>query len=198
MKYKDKTVTWDTRLLAAWLGGARRQACWLLARYKLLLLAVTFSLLVWSLVRAPAELDPPPPRPSAEPRRVKEIPDFDYKYDKDADTRHSEPEALEYSDQGAGPEHNVKQAVHNYIQSHKEKIKAVNADIKDALLISSNLEDELPKQDLQRDSVRLKQKPSPSRPQRNRLNGVDIHLDTSGTETVDVEHVCWPHDTTSI
>ena len=60
----------------------------------------------------------------------------------------------------------------------------MNADIKDALLISSNLEDELPKQDLQRDSVRLKQKPSPSRPQRNRLNGVDIHLDTSGTGVV--------------
>ena len=126
--------------------------------------------------------------PEKEPLKAKaktrEYPDFDYKYDKDADTRNSEPEAVEYSDQGAGAEHNVKQAVHNYIQSHKEKIKAVNADIKDALLISSNLEDELPKQDLQRDSVRLKQKPSPSRPQRNRLNGVDIHLDTSGTGVV--------------
>ena len=108
---------------------------------------------------------------------MKEIDDFDYKYD--AVDKNNE---VEYSDNGAG-ERNVKQSVHNYIQSHKEKIKSVNADIKDSLLISNNLEDETPRRDLQRDSVRTKQKPT--RSHKNHLNGVVIQVDDSGKNRIE-------------
>ena len=84
---------------------------------------------------------------------------------------------------------NVKESVHNYIQSHKEKIKSVNADIKDSLLISNNLEDELPRHDLQRDSVRTKQKPT--RSHKNHLNGVVIQVDNSGKKWKGWHHILY-------
>ena len=109
----------------------------------------------------------------SEPRKVKEIPDFDYKYD-------NNDKNVEYSDQGSRGDLNAKHSVHNYIQSHKDQIKAVNANIKDNLLISNNLEDEVPAKDLSKssDSVRIKEKPTRSR--KNSLNGVDIQIDDSG------------------
>ena len=178
MKYKDKSwagldVKIYMELAMGMIGMARRQLCWILGRYKLILLGCAFSLVIWSLIRSPTgENDNFNSEGQEKPRRVKEIDDFDYKYD--AVDKNNE---VEYSDNGAG-ERNVKQSVHNYIQSHKEKIKSVNADIKDSLLISNNLEEISPRHDLQRDSVRIKQKPT--RSHKNHLNGVVIQVDDSG------------------
>ena len=110
---------------------------------------------------------------------------MDYKYD--AVDKNNK---VKYSDNGVG-ERNVKQSVHNYIQSHKEKIKSVNADIKDSLLISNNLEDVAPRHDLQKDSVRIKQKPT--RSHKNHLNGVVIQVDDSGKK-----RKCYHHNSQSI
>merc|ERR1719232_1602165 len=129
--------------------------------------------MIWTLVRGPSDVeDGINPQPlKSEPRKVKDIPDFDYKYDNDKN--------VEYSDQGSRGDLNVKHSVHNYIQSHQDQIKAVNANIKDNLLISNNLEDEVPSEDLSKsiDSVRLKEKPT--RSHRNSLNGVNIQIDDS-------------------
>ena len=180
MKYKDKSWTGlDVKiymeLALGMVGMGRRQLCWILGRYKLILIGCDFSLVIWSLIKSPGENEnftSEPSGPGKQPRKVKVIDDFDYKYD--AVDKNNE---VEYSDNGAG-ERNVKQSVHNYIQSHKEKIKSVNADIKDSLLISNNLEDEAPRRDLQRESVRIKQKPT--RSHKNHLNGVVIQVDDSG------------------
>merc|ERR1719232_156059 len=129
--------------------------------------------MVWTLVRGPSDVeDAINAQPlKSEPRKVKDIPDFDYKYDNDKN--------VEYSDQGSRGDLNVKHSVHNYIQSHQDQIKAVNANIKDNLLISNNLEDEVPSEDLSKsiNSVRLKEKPT--RSHRNSLNGVNIQIDDS-------------------
>ena len=103
---------------------------------------------------------------------MKEIPDFDYKYDDDKKVN----DVLE----GGGDEdtRNVKESVHNYILSQREKIKSVNDDIKQALLLSNHVEEEAPKEDLQRSSGRLKAKPT--RRNKNRLNGVDIDVSDTG------------------
>lgn len=180
MKYKDKSwagldVKIYMEMAMGMVGMGRRQLCWILGRYKLILLGCAFSLVIWSLIRSPAGDNDnfnSEGHGHEKPRKVKEIDDFDYKYD--AVDKNNE---VEYSDNGAG-ERNVKQSVHNYIQSHKEKIKSVNADIKDSLLISNNLEDVAPRHDLQRDSVRIKQKPT--RSHKNHLNGVVIQVDDSG------------------
>lgn len=184
MKYKDKSwagldVKIYMELALGMVGMGRRQLCWLLGRYKLILLGCAFSLVIWSLIRSPGENENfnSDAGQEKQPRKVKEIDDFDYKYD--AVDKNNE---VEYSDNGAG-ERNVKQSVHNYIQSHKEKIKSANADIKDSLLLSNNLEDEAPRRDLKRDSVRIKQKPT--RSHKNHLNGVVIQVDDSGKNKIE-------------
>ena len=66
-------------------------------------------------------------------KKVKDIPDFDYKYEADKN--------LEYSDNGAdGGDRKIKETVNNYIQSHQNKLKSDKDSIKESLLISSNLE----------------------------------------------------------
>ena len=183
MKYKDKS--WSALDLKVYsemlLGLGRRQICWMLGRYKLILIGFVFSLLLWTLVGQHSDhqnmvTESSLVRKSDHPvKKVKEIPDFDYKYDAAAADKN-----VEYSDNGA--------AAHiNYIQS--QKIREENDNIKDSLLLSNNLEDEVPKFDLQRDSSRIKDsKKSSSKKQfqvvdrrsQNSLNGVDIHMDDSG------------------
>ena len=184
MKYKDKSgLKISMELAMGLLGMWRRQLCWITSRYKIILLGFAFSLVIWSLIKSENSENSHFERSQEKPRKVKEIEDFDYKYD--AVDKNNE---VEYSDNGAG-ERNVKQSVHNYIQSHKEKIKSVNADIKDSLLISNNLEDELPRHDLQRDSVRTKQKPT--RSHKNHLNGVVIQVDNSGKKWKGWHHILY-------
>ena len=168
MKYKDDDPNplLDIKILsnlvmAKW----RRQLCWLVGRYKFLFLLLAFSLCIWGLVRGPADI-------AESKAEVKEIPDFDYKYDDDKKVN----DAMEEG--GAGDKRNVKESVHNYILSQREKIKSVNDDIKEALLLSNHLQEELPKEDLQRSSGRLKVQPT--RPNRNSLNGVEIDLNDAG------------------
>ena len=180
MKYKDKSwagldVKIYMELAMGMVGMGRRQLCWILGRYKLILIGFAFSLMIWSLIRSPTGENDNFNSNQEKPRKVKEIVDFDYKYD-------AVDKNIEYSDNGA-EERNVKQSVHNYIQSHKEKIKLDNADIKDSLLISNNLEDEVPRHNLQRDAVRIKQKPT--RSHKNHLNGVVIQVDDSGKNKIE-------------
>ena len=179
MQFKDKSLAgWDLKVYSEIMMGMlamwRRQLGWIFGRYKLVLIGFAFTLMIWTLVRGPSDVeDGLNPQPlKSEPRKVKDIPDFDYKYDNDKN--------VEYSDQGSRGDLNVKHSVHNYIQSHQDQIKAVNANIKDNLLISNNLEDEVPSEDLSKsiDSVRLKEKPT--RSQKNSLNGVNIQIDDSG------------------
>ena len=102
---------------------------------------------------------------------MKEIPDFDYKYDDDR----KGSDVVE--------ERNVKESVHNYILSQREKIKSVNDDIKEALLLSNHLEEEQPQEDLQRSSGRLKVKPT--RRNKNSLNGVEIDVSDTGETKIE-------------
>ena len=104
-------------------------------------------------------------------KRVKEIPDFDYKYDDDK--KHVDISDIEDNK----IDRNVKESVHNYIQTHKEKIKSVNEDLKDALLLSNDLDAELPVHDLKNEIVRPAK---PTRRKQNSLNGVDIANEETG------------------
>ena len=168
MKFKDDDPNplLDIKVLsnlvmAKW----RRQLCWVIGRYKFIFLLVAFSLCIWGLVRGPSDI-------TESKAEVKEIPDFDYKYDDDRKVKGGPEE------DGDGERRNVKESVHNYILSQREKIKSVNADIKEALLLSNHLEEELPKKDLQRSSSRLKAQPT--RRNRNSLNGVEIDVSDAG------------------
>ena len=106
-----------------------------------------------------------------EEKRVKEIPDFDYKYDDDK--KHNQISDIEDNK----IDRNVKESVHNYMQNHKEKIKTVNDNIKDNLLLSNNLQDEVPVRDFKNEIVRP---PKPTRRKQNSLNGVDIPNEETG------------------
>ena len=104
-------------------------------------------------------------------KRVKEIPDFDYKYDdvkKDHQISDIEDNKID---------RNVKESVHNYIQTHKEKIKSVNDNLKDALLLSNDLDAELPVHDFKNEIVRPAK---PTRRKQNSLNGIDIANEETG------------------
>ena len=107
-----------------------------------------------------------------EERKVKEIPDFDYKYDNE-EKKHNQ--ISEVDDNNI--DRNVKESVHNYIKSHRDKIKAVNDDLKDALLLSNNLEAELPDRDFKKEIFRPAK---PTRRRQNSLNGIDIANEDSG------------------
>ena len=185
MKYKDKSLSGvDVRVYTELVMGmasvGKRQISWILGRYKFLFLAFAFSLCLWTLVRGPQQDNNIVNSPAAfksEPKKVKEIDDFDYKYE-------TADKNTEYSDNGsnAAAAHNIKQSVQNYIQSHKDKIKSVNNnDIKEALILSNDPE-ELPSQDFQRDPVRPKNKPT--RANRNSLNGVQININDNGKTSV--------------
>ena len=174
MKYKDDDPNplqsikiFGNIVMLKW----KRQLGWLLGRYKFIFLLVAFSLCIWGLVRSPSDSsESKPANQFRQEKKVKEIPDFDYKYDDDR----KGSDAVE----DGGEKRNVKESVHNYILSQREKIKSVNDDIKEALLLSNHLQEELPKEDLQRSSGRLKVQPT--RPNRNSLNGVEIDLNDAG------------------
>ena len=179
MKYKDDDPNplldikiFSSLVMAKW----KRQLCWLMGRYKLIFLFFAFSLCIWGLVRGPSEVAEPKTLEHFElqhgGKKVKEIPDFDYKYDDDKKVN----DVLEGG--GDGDTRNVKESVHNYILSQREKIKSVNDDIKQALLLSNDVEEEAPKVDLQRSSGRLKAKPT--RRNKNSINGVDIDVSDTG------------------
>ena len=185
MKYKDDD---PSPLLSLKIVGNlvmvkwKRQLSWLLGRYKFIFLLVAFSLCVWGLIRSPSDnSESKPTNQFPHEKKVKEIPDFDYKYDDDR----------KVSDvvEDRGEKRNVKESVHNYILSQREKIKSVNDDIKEALLLSNHLEEEQPKEDLQRSSGRLKVKPT--RRNKNSLNGVEIDVsDTGETNTDCCKNLC--------
>ena len=179
MKYKDDDPNpllsikiFGNLVMVKW----RRQIGWLLGRYKFIFLLVAFSLCVWGLIRSPSD-NPESKRANQfrHEKKVKEIPDFDYKYDDDRKV----PAAVE----DEGEKRNVKESVHNYILSQREKIKSVNDDIKEALLLSNHLEEEQPKEDLQRSSGRLRVKPT--RRNKNSLNGVEIDVSDTGETNSD-------------
>ena len=179
MKYKDDD---PNPLLSLKIVGNlvmvkwKRQLSWLLGRYKFIFLLVAFSLCVWGLIRSPSDnSESKPTNQFPHEKKVKEIPDFDYKYDDDR----------KVSDvvEDRGEKRNVKESVHNYILSQREKIKSVNDDIKEALLLSNHLEEEQPKEDLQRSSGRLKVKPT--RRNKNSLNGVEIDVSDTGETNSD-------------
>ena len=185
MKYKDKSLSGVdvkvyTELVMGMASVGKRQISWILGRYKFLFLAFAFSLVLWTLVRGPQQDSTNIINSQAyksEPKKVKEIDDFDYKYE-------TADKNTEYSDNGsnAAAAHNIKESVQNYIQSHKDKIKSVdNNEIKEALILSNDLE-ELPSQDFQRESVKTKQKPI--RANRNSLNGVHININDNGKTSV--------------
>ena len=92
MKYKDDDPNplldikiFSSLVMAKW----KRQLCWLMGRYKLIFLFFAFSLCIWGLVRGPSEVAEPKALEHFElqhgGKKVKEIPDFDYKYDDDKD-----------------------------------------------------------------------------------------------------------------
>ena len=189
MEYKDKP--WSGLNLKIYtelvMGVWRRQVCWVLSRYKLIIIGFIFSLLLWTLVGQHSDHHSNNITQSSLVRnevkkKVKDIPDFDYKYEADKN--------LEYSDNGAeGGDKKIKETVNNYIQSHQNKLKSDKDSIKESLLISSNLEEELPSFDLQPDSSRNSQNSQHQRVSHNKvvdrrkhnsLNGVQIQLDESG------------------
>ena len=179
MKYKDDDPNpllslkiFGNFVMVKW----KRQLSWLLGRYKFIFLLLAFSLCVWGLIRSPSDTsESKPTNQFRHEKKVKEIPDFDYKYDDDR----------KVSDvvEDRGEKRNVKESVHNYILSQREKIKSVNDDIKEALLLSNHLEEEQPKEDLQRSSGRLKVKPT--RQNKNSLNGVEIDVSDTGETNSD-------------
>ena len=175
MKYKDDDPNplqsikiFGNIVMLKW----KRQLGWLLGRYKFIFLLVAFSLCIWGLVRSPSDSsESKPANQFRQEKKVKEIPDFDYKYDDDR----KGSDVVE--------ERNVKESVHNYILSQREKIKSVNDDIKEALLLSNHLEEEQPQEDLQRSSGRLRVKPT--RRNKNSLNGVEIDVSDTGETNSD-------------
>ena len=108
-----------------------------------------------------------------EKRKVKEIPDFDYKYDDDK----KQNQISEIEDNKI--DRNVKESVHNYIQNHKENIKSVNENLRDALLLSNGLglDPELPIRDFQNE---VNTPAKPMRRKENSLNGVNIANEDTG------------------
>ena len=185
MKYKDDDPNpllslkiFGNLVMVKW----KRQLSWLLGRYKFIFLLLAFFLCVWGLIRSPSDnSESKPTNQFRHEKKVKEIPDFDYKYDDDR----KGSDVVE----DRGEERNVKESVHNYILSQREKIKSVNDDIKEALLLSNHLEEEQPKEDLQRSSGRLKVKPT--RRNKNSLNGVEIDVsDTGETNTDCCKNLC--------
>ena len=186
MKYKDDDPNpllsikiFGNIVMVKW----KRQLSWLLGRYKFIFLLVAFFLCVWGLVRSPSDnSESKPTNQFRHEKKVKEIPDFDYKYDDDR-------KVSDVVEDKGGEKRNVKESVHNYILSQREKIKSVNDDIKEALLLSNHLEEEQPKEDLQRSSGRLKVKPT--RRNKNSLNGVEIDVsDTGETNTDCCKNLC--------
>ena len=179
MKYKDDDPNpllsikiFGNIVMVKW----KRQLSWLLGRYKFIFLLVAFSLCVWGLVRSPSDnSESKPTSQFRHEKKVKEIPDFDYKYDDDRKAS----DVVE----DRGEKRNVKESVHNYILSQREKIKSVNDDIKEALLLSNHMEEEQPQEDLQRSSGRLKVKPT--RRNKNSLNGVEIDVSDTGETNSD-------------
>ena len=180
MKYKDDDPNpllsikiFGNIVMVKW----KRQLSWLLGRYKFIFLLLAFFLCVWGLIRSPSDnSESKPTNQFRHEKKVKEIPDFDYKYDDDR-------KVSDVVEDKGGEKRNVKESVHNYILSQREKIKSVNDDIKEALLLSNHLEEEQPKEDLQRSSGRLKVKPT--RRNKNSLNGVEIDVSDTGETNSD-------------
>ena len=151
----------------------------LFIRYKFFVITVVFFLVLWVGFSGSEEQIEDSSIPSRQlavkkERKVKEIPDFDYKYD---DEKHNQISDIEDNK----IDRNVKESVHNYIQDHKEKhkekIKSVNEDLKDALLLSNNLDAELPIRDFKNEVLRPAK---PTRKKQNSLNGVKIENEDTG------------------
>jgi len=118
----------------------------LLGRYKFLLITLVFFLMLYVGFSGSEEkikqTSASRQIAAKEGKKVKEIPDFDYKYDDDK--KHNDISEVEDNK----IDRNVKETVHNYIQSHNEKFKSDNDDIKDALLLSNKAGNHLPINDM--------------------------------------------------
>merc|ERR1712240_686479 len=172
------------------MGLGKRQLALLLGRYKFFVITVVFFLVLWvgfSGSTEKIEESSVPLRQLAvkEEKKVKEIPDFDYKYDDDK--KHNQISALEDNK----IDRNVKESVHNYIQNHKEKIKSVNENLRDALLLSNSLDPELPIRDFKNEII---QPAKPTRRKHNSLNGVNIANEDTVENRMQFkeEHQCKP------
>jgi len=170
-KYKARPI--DLKILSDLIMGlGKRQIALLLARYKFFVITLVFFLVLWVGFSGSTEKiaeSSVPLRQLAvkeeKERKVKEIPDFDYKYDDDK--KHNQISEIEDNK----IDRNVKESVHNYIQSHKEKRKSMNENLKDALLLSNSLDPELPIRDFKNEII---QPAKPTRRKQNSLNGVKI------------------------
>jgi len=167
---KKKAHTIDLHIFSRLMMGlGKRHLALLLGRHKFFVITVLFFLVLWvgfSGSEEKTEVQIPSKHLGVKDgKKVKEIPDFDYKY---ADDK-KQSEISDIEDNKI--ERNAKETIHNYIQSHKEKFKSDNDDIKDALLLSNTLGDENPFLNIQ------KEKLIPAKPRRrkqNNLNGVNI------------------------